>query len=87
MRLAMPDTLAKPILYTQAGCAESANVRDWLTEHGIRFSERNTSADPEAATALAATGIFATPLLVVGENTVLGFRPRALAALLSDRDS
>jgi arsenate reductase-like glutaredoxin family protein len=82
----MPDTQAPPILYTQAGCAESSQVRTWLTDHGIRFRERDASADPEAAAALAASGIFATPLFIVGESTVLGFRPQALAALLRDRD-
>jgi arsenate reductase-like glutaredoxin family protein len=73
-------------LYTQAGCAESAQVRAWLAEHGIAFTEQDASRDPAAAEALAATGTFATPLLVVGKNTVLGFRPRALAALLYDQD-
>jgi len=82
----MPDTRPAPVLYTQAGCAESAKVRGWLTDHSIPFHERDVSADPEAATALAATGIFATPLLVVGGATVLGFRPQALMALLSTRD-
>jgi glutaredoxin len=82
----MPDTPAAPILYTQAGCAESARVRTWLAEHSIPFLERDASADLEAAIALAATGIFATPLVVVGESTVFGFRPQALAALLRDRD-
>jgi glutaredoxin len=78
----MPETHAEAVLYTQAGCAESAQVRTWLTDHGIPFVERNASADPEAAAALAATGTFATPLVVVGEETVLGFRPAALAAAL-----
>ena len=51
----------EPILYTQAGCAESAKVRAWLTDHGIAFTERDASRDPEAAQALAETGTFATP--------------------------
>ncbi len=79
----MADTEVQPILYTQTDCVESAKVRAWLVEHGIAFTERNVSADPEAAQALAATGIFATPLLVVGEEKILGFRPGALAAALS----
>jgi glutaredoxin len=82
----MPEELAEPILYTQAGCAESAKVRSWLIEHGIPFTERDASADPEAAVALAATGTFATPLLVNGERNVLGFRPMSLTrALQFDR--
>ena len=75
----MSDTQREPILYTQAGCAESAKVRSWLTDQGIHFIEREASADPEAAAALADTGTFATPLLVIGHKKVLGFRPEALA--------
>jgi arsenate reductase-like glutaredoxin family protein len=72
----------EPILYTQAGCAESAKVRAWLVERGIAFAERDTSGDLDAAHALYATGTFATPLLVVGKQTVLGFRPETLAVVL-----
>jgi glutaredoxin len=79
----MPDNPAEPILYSQTGCAQSAKVRAWLSEHGIRFIERDAGADSEAAQALAATGTFATPLLDIGSSQVLGFRPAALAALLS----
>jgi glutaredoxin len=76
----MPEPLAQPILYTQAGCAESMKVRSWLTERSAPFTERNVSTDPGAAEALVATGIFATPLLVLGDTKVLGFRPNALCA-------
>jgi arsenate reductase-like glutaredoxin family protein len=78
----MPDATAEPLLYTQPGCAESAKVRAWLSARGVSFRERDASGDPEAAMALAATGTFATPLLVVDEKTVLGYRPEALAAAL-----
>lgn len=71
-----------PILYTQTGCADSPKVRDWLTEHGVAYTERNVSVDTDAAMALAATGMFATPLLVVGNDRVFGFQPRKLATLL-----
>ncbi len=73
---------AEPILYTQAGCGETAKVRAWLTERGITFAERDASVDPAAARELYATGTFATPLLVVGDQKLLGFRPRKFAALL-----
>ncbi len=74
-----------PTLYTQTDCAanaaEAAPVRAWLAGRGVPFAERVVTGDPAAAAALAATGVFATPLLVVaGGGAVLGFRPRALAA-------
>lgn len=74
--------MPEPVLYTQVGCADSANVRAWLADHGIAFTERAVNDDPEAAQALAATGTFATPLLVIGKDQVLGFRPQALARML-----
>jgi len=71
-----------PTLYTQNGCAESDLTRAWLAERGIDFIERNVSGDYDAALALAATGTFATPLLVLDGETVLGFRPGEFAAIL-----
>ena len=77
----------KPILYSRAGCAESAKVRSWLSDRGIAFTERDASTDLAAARELYATGVFAMPLLVVGNEKVLGFRPRALAdAVRTDRE-
>ena len=76
----MPEEPPELILYTQVGCVGSGKVRTWLVERGIAFTERDVSRDAEAAQVLAATGTFATPLLVVGEEQVLGFRPKALAA-------
>jgi glutaredoxin len=72
-----------PRLYTQDRCADSARVRAWLTAQGVPFVERNASADADAARDLAATGIFATPLLVVGAHRVLGFRPNVLRSALA----
>ncbi len=71
-----------PTLYTQIGCEESRLTRAWLADRGIAFIERNVSGDYEAALALAATGTFATPLLVIDGEAVLGFRPDKLAAIL-----
>ncbi len=79
----MPDQLARPTLYTQAGCAESAKVRGWLVERRIAFTEGDAGVDPVAAQLLAATGTFATPLLVLGKEKILGFRPEAIAAALA----
>jgi arsenate reductase-like glutaredoxin family protein len=78
----MPDPRPEPILYTQPGCTESARVRAWLTDHEIAFTERDATREVEAAQALAATGTFATPLLVVGGEKVLGFRPDQLESIL-----
>ncbi len=71
-----------PVLFTQAGCGDSRKVRDWLDAHQVAFTERNVTGDEAAARELLATGVFGTPLLVVGNTNVLGFRPAPLAAAL-----
>lgn len=70
------------ILFTQAGCADSRRVRDWLRARNVPFVERNVIDDPEAMAELAAQQIFATPLLVIGQQTVFGFRPEAIETAL-----
>ncbi len=74
-----------PILYTQTDCPDSTKVRAWLTEQRIPFVERAVTDDAEAARELQATGVFATPLVVVGDAKLLGFKPQALATLLCRR--
>ena len=73
------------ILYTQAGCEDSARLRAWLTERGVAFVERDVTTDPAAARALYEGGTVATPLLLTGNAKVLGFRPRELAAAVGGR--
>ena len=76
-----------PILYTQQGCVESRKVRSWLAERGVPFVERNVTGNLDTAKELLATGIFATPLLVIGGTTVLGYRPEAIVAALRGDES
>ena len=66
-------------LFTQDGCRDSARVRDCLTRAGVPFVERNVSADPAAVPLLVATGIFATPLVVTGNRSLLVTRRSEVA--------
>jgi glutaredoxin 3 len=61
-------------LFTHAGCPDSPWVREWLERHGIRFTERSLDDDPGAVEELSQTGLFVTPLLLVGDQRVVGFR-------------
>ncbi len=76
----------RPILFTQTDCEDSAaegqQVRAWLIQQDIPFTERNVTGDLEAAQALYETGVFATPLLLVDNVKVLGFRARELTQVL-----
>ncbi len=78
----MNDPTPRTMIYTHATCADSDKVRAWLSERGIAFTELDVTRDLNAAKALLATGIFATPLLVVGDEQVLGFRPAEITRAL-----
>lgn len=64
-----------PVLYAQTGCAESRQVRAWLTERRITSTERNVTGDYNAAKALLETGIFGTPRLSLGTEPLSGSGP------------
>ena len=83
-RRAQPQPASPPVvLFTQRGCPDSARVRAWLAEHGVPFVERDVTTDREAVRALLATGHFGTPLTLIGQQTVAGFRPDAIDTALT----
>jgi len=67
----MESAVSWVTLFTQDGCQDSGRVRSCLAVSGVPFVERNVTGDPDAAQALMATGIFATPLVVAGTQSVL----------------
>lgn len=70
-------------LFTHSRCPDSPKVREWLVRNGITFRERalDDANDPDAVTALQATGSFVTPLLLAGDDRLIGYRPERLRAL------
>ena len=78
----MEPVVSPVTLFTQSRCPYSARVRDCLVRSAVSFVERNVTTDPDAAHALMATGLFATPLVVAGDQAILVTRPRDLAQRL-----
>ena len=58
-------------LFSQDGCHDSARVRDCLILSDVPFVEHNVNTEPEAVQLMLDTDIFATPLVVVGEQAML----------------
>jgi glutaredoxin 3 len=58
-------------------------VRRFLTAHGVSFEDRNIRQDPAAkASLLALTGALRVPVLLVGDEQIMGFdQPRIEQAL------
>ncbi|MEE9147759.1 MAG: glutaredoxin domain-containing protein [Candidatus Tectomicrobia bacterium] len=58
-------------------------MKEFLSDHGIAFTDRNVAEDAEARdTLLAITGQPATPVVVVGDEVVVGFDRGRLQRLL-----
>jgi glutaredoxin len=70
------------VLYSATGCPLCAKYKTLLTQKGVRFEERDTTARPALLDELAAKGIRQVPTVFVGDKHVAGFRPTALLDLL-----
>lgn len=69
-------------LYTRSDCWFCMESRRWLMERGIPFTEELLPTNPFSLDMRARPMLFGTPLLVVGDRAVFGFKPDAFAAAL-----
>jgi glutaredoxin len=70
------------ILYAATGCPLCARYRALFDEQGQPFEERNVTEHPAYREELNKLGIMVTPVVVVGERAVPGFRPNTIIELL-----
>ena len=69
------------VLYSQPGCFFCRLAKEFLDEKGVRYDERDITADDAALAELDARGVMATPVIVVDGETVVGFDRTRLSAL------
>ncbi len=70
------------ILYSAPGCQGCAQAKQFFSEQGISYTERDISTDETAKTELQRRGIRGTPVIVVGDKVMVGFNPDKLKLLL-----
>ncbi len=58
-------------------------MKEFLSQRGIEFTERNVAEDETALSELEKLGIFTTPVTVIDGEVVIGFDQARLDALLS----
>jgi len=58
-------------------------VKEFLSQKGISFTERDVSQDDRALAELEALGVMATPATLIGEQVVVGFDRSKLEQLLA----
>jgi glutaredoxin len=60
-------------------------VKEFLSQRGVSFVERDVARDEQALTELEQLGVFTTPVIVIEGQVVVGFDQARLEALLSAR--
>jgi len=58
-------------------------VKEFLSQKGIEFTERDIMQDQQALAELEALSIMTTPVTVVGEEVIIGFDQPRLEKLLA----
>lgn len=74
--------MEKVIVYSSETCPYCVAVKKFLTEKNVEFEERNVTTSAEARNELIAKGYRGVPVVVVGEEEIVGFDQPRLTALL-----
>ncbi len=61
-----------------------SKVKEYLSQKGIAFTERDVSKDEDAINELKRLGIMTTPVTVIDGEIVVGFDQQKLEQLLSN---
>ena len=61
------------ILYTSSTCPYCTLAKEYLEEKGAEFTEKNVQKDPQARKELMAMGHMGVPVVVIGDEEIVGF--------------
>jgi len=71
------------VLFVQNGCDACHAAAEFLTEHGVDFTEKNVSADQSVALELFELGSQLTPTTLIDDDElIVGFDRKRLSKLL-----
>ncbi len=69
-------------VYTSSTCPYCTMMKDYLTEKGVSYTERNVSSDMEARKELMAMGHMGVPVTIVDGTEVVGYDTQKIDDLL-----
>lgn len=70
-------------IYTSNTCPYCVSAKDYLTEKGIEYTEKNVQTDKEARKELMAMGHMGVPVLVIDGEELVGFDKAKIDSLIS----
>ena len=65
--------MSKVVVYTSNTCPYCPMAKDYLKEKGVEFEEKNVQNDAAARDELISMGYTGVPVLVIGEEEIVGF--------------
>ena len=74
--------MSKVTIYTSSTCPHCHTAKDYLTEKGVDFEEKNVGNDAEARKELIQKGYMGVPVIIVGDEEIQGFDKEKLEELL-----
>ena len=74
--------MSNVIVYTISTCPYCTLAKNYLSEKGIEYTEKNVQTDKEARKELMAMGHMGVPVLVVDGEEIVGFDKDKLDDLL-----
>lgn len=60
-------------------------TKEFLSQKGLPFAEKDITQDPSALEELQQLGVLSTPVILVGEEMIVGFDQKKLEILLGLR--
>ena len=75
--------MSKVKVYSSNTCPHCVTAKNYLTEKGVEFEERNVQTDPEARKELMAMGHMGVPVLLIDGEEVVGFDQSKIDELLA----
>ena len=74
----------KVIVYSTPTCPYCKRIKDYLTQKGVSFSDYNVAEDREKAKEMIdKSKQMGVPVIVVGDDVVVGFNQAKLDSLLA----
>ncbi len=65
--------MSKVVVYTSNTCPYCTMAKDYLKEKGVEYEEKNVQNDAAARDELISMGYTGVPVLVIGEEEIVGF--------------
>lgn len=74
--------MADVTIYSSNTCPYCVSAIEYLNEKGVEFTEKNINEDPNARKELMARGHMGVPVILVGDEEIVGFDKAKLDQLL-----